>query len=209
MPRLPKPGADFKPAPEGTWPAVCVRIVEMGTQPQNYQGKETPPKEMVRIYWELHDEECMIEREDDDGNRVSRPMVISRPFTWSTSPRASLRKLLESWRGKPFTDADFGPDGFEIADLLGAPCLLQVQHNERDGTTYANVGNVIKLAKGMEKPKPVLTPTGIWLDRDTFDQEAFEKLGEGVRNKVMSSPEYQEMIAAMGANEDEEEDVPF
>lgn len=204
MPRLPQPGAEFSPPPEGTWPAVCYRIVDLGTQPQMYKGQPSDPKHIVMISWELHDDECKT----DDG----RPMTMHRRFTWSSSPKSNLRKTLEAWRGTPFQDADFGT--FDIRNLLGAPCLMQVVHAVRDGNTYANVGAVVKLPKGMPAPKPVNNTSCVWLHHSIFDAEAFEALSDKMKDTIKGSPEYQEMISGEIPLEEErepadDEEMPF
>ena len=47
------------------------------------------------------------------------------------SEKAKLRKHLESWRGKAFADADFGPNGFNIKNILGVAGLLAITHADR------------------------------------------------------------------------------
>lgn len=203
-PTIPRPGSDFTPPPEGTWPAVCYRIVDMGTQPQRYKGQESDPKHVVLISWELHDEECMT----DEG----KPMTMHRRFTWSMSPKANLRKTLEAWRGKPFVESDF--DTFDIRNLLGVGCLLQVTHTEKEGNTYANVGAVVKMAKGMQAPEPVNNLECFWLSEELFDQELFDNLSEKMQEAIKGSPEYQEIVGAAGTKQqpkssNDDDDTPF
>src|SRR5262249_26776088 len=49
-----------------------------------------------------------------------------------------LRPFLEQWRGRDFTPEEL--QGFNLAKLKGANCLLTVQHKDTDkGDTWANV----------------------------------------------------------------------
>src|SRR6478735_3792609 len=103
MPRLPSPSGNFTPPPAGTFPAICYRILDLGTQHGSYKGKPRVAHKIL-ISWEIKDDEAVME----DG----RPMSIHQNYTWSMNEKAALRKDLESWRGKRFTEADFGENGF-------------------------------------------------------------------------------------------------
>jgi hypothetical protein len=184
MPKLPAPSSTFAPPPAGTFPAICYRILDLGTQQSSYMGKPRTAHKIL-ISWEIKDDEAVME----DG----RPMSIHQNYTWSMNEKANLRKDLESWRGKRFTDADFGEDGFELADLLGVPCFMGVVHKDVDGTTYANISAISKLPKGMTVPPLVNKPLILWLDH-TFDKAAFAELSEGMQNKIKGSPEYQSVV---------------
>jgi hypothetical protein len=200
--RIPKPGADFKPAPAGNWPAVCFRIIDLGTQKTTYKGVEGKAHQVL-ISWELHDDETK-------GDDV-KPMIVQRAYTWSMSPKANLRKTLESWRGAPFTEADFGV--FDISKLLGAGCLINLTHSESNGTTYANITSVSKLPKGMSVGKPVNEMICLGLTEDTFDRAVFDKLSEKLQAKISETDEYQEVANGgyrgdVGGVEDDDE-IPF
>ena len=161
MPKLPAPSSSFAPVPAGTYPAICYRILDLGTQKTSYMGRPDL-KHKILISWEIKDDECVME----DG----RPMSIHQNYTWSMNEKANLRKDLESWRGKAFTDADFGPDGFELNDLLGVGCFMGIVHKEDGGTTYANISAISKLPKGMTVPPLVNKKLSLWLD-ETFDRQ--------------------------------------
>src|SRR6185295_11438565 len=106
--QIPRPNeTEFELAPAGTHMAVCYRVIDLGTQSGTYMGK---PKSQHKILvsWELPDEKMK------DG----RPFTIGQRYTWSMSEKATLRKHLEAWRGVPFTDADFGVDGFDVKNII-------------------------------------------------------------------------------------------
>ena len=58
-------------------------------------------------------------------------MSIHPKYTLSMSEKANLRKHLETWRGKAFTEADFGPGGFNMAKLLGVNMYLDGSPTEQ------------------------------------------------------------------------------
>ena len=210
MSTLPPPnGTDFTPPPEGTHRAVCYRVIDLGTQKTEFQG-QVKHQHKIMLSWELSDELM------EDGH----PFAIHQRYTWSTHEKATLRHHLEAWRGKAFQDSDFGPNGFNIKNVIGAPCLLGVVHNQKDGKTYANIRSISKMPKGMEAPKPVNDQIYFWMDGKHADTMA--QLSDGLKQTIQKSPEYQEMMggksngvadappaASDGEPADFNDDIPF
>lgn len=171
-------GSDYKPVEAGNYAATCIRVIDLGTQTTNYNGEEKSARK-VRLFWEIPD--VVVEWEGQE-----RPAIISSTYTASLHEKASLRKVLESWRGRAFTPDEL--KGFDTKNVLGAPCLLNVVHTEKDGKTYANVATVSPLIKGM--PKPPMTGPLINFDLDDYDPEVLEGLHDNLKEKVKASPEY-------------------
>jgi len=127
-----RPTKTFTVAPEGLWAAVCVDVQDLGLQAGPYGAKHK-----VRLVWQLD----VFDAEHD------RRYDVARVYTLSLHERAALRKDLESWRGKKFTEKEL--DGFDLEKLLGVSAQLQVAQNlSDDGTTYANVLTVLPPTKG-------------------------------------------------------------
>lgn len=175
-------GGDFTPPPAGTHMAICYRVVDLGTQQVEWQGKQKL-QHKIMLTWELPDELM------EDG----RPFIVNQRYTFSSSEKSRLRQDLESWRGKKFTDADFGPGGFDVSKLIGVPCLIGVVHAHKDGKTYANISSIVKLPKGMKAPAPI--NESVLLDLAKFDRTVFEALSDGLRQAIMRSPEYHAAIS--------------
>lgn len=183
MPTLPAPDdSQFTPVPQGNHVAVCYRVIDLGTQRGEYMGKENFRHKLL-ISWEIPDEKMQ------DG----RPFTIGQRFTWSTSEKATLRSLLESWRGKAFTEADFGPGGFDIQKVIGVGCMLNVVHALKGGKTYANIASVAKLPKGMTAPAPENRCCFVWLSKEEFMKENFESLSDSLKAIIQASPEYKSL----------------
>lgn len=130
-------GGNYTPAPADVHNSVCIGVYDLGTQVGNFG-----PKRQICLLWEL---DC----DKDDGKHF----VVSRRYGLSLHPKAEFRKLLESWSGRKVTP-DEEENGYDATKLLGKPCALQIIHNESNGSTYANVGSVTKLMKGMNPLKP-------------------------------------------------------
>jgi len=144
-------GTDFDPMPEGVHIARCYAVIDLGTH-TNMFGKD---QHKTLICWEVPGERIDVER---DGKQVNLPRGMSHRYTLSIHRKAVLRQLLESWRGKAFTPDEL--EGFDLQNVVGVPCQLQVIHEagKKDPTkTYANVKGVMPMPKGEDK-KPIPAP---------------------------------------------------
>src|SRR5262249_13697382 len=126
-------------APEGTHAAVCVDVIDLGMVEETYSGK-TQQKHKVEIVWQV------------DGLDGGTPFLVRRRYTCSLHEKATLRRDLESWRGRGFTDQEL--QSFDLEALLSTPCLLNVIHESRNGSIFANVAGVMRLPKDMTAPIP-------------------------------------------------------
>lgn len=180
---LPTPTeTDFELPPAGTHIGVCYRVIDLGTQDTSFNG-QAKRQHKVLVSWELPDEKMT------DG----RPFAISQRYTWSMSDKATLRKHLESWRGKAFADSDFGPSGFNIKSIIGVGCVLTIMHTEKNDRRYANIAAIGKLMKGQKAPPPVNEALYMWLAPGLWSPELFHRLGEGLQRVIMQSPEYRDL----------------
>lgn len=127
----------FLPAPEGTHQAVCIDVIDKGLLEVKWNGS-TKLQHKADVAWQIGEAR-------DDGKRF----VVYKRYTMSLSEKANLRKDLESWRGKPFTEDEL--KGFDVEKLIGVNCLINVQHRKSGDKTYANVVAVMPLIKGMPK----------------------------------------------------------
>lgn len=171
-------GGDFVLAPAGTHRARCYRIVDLGTQPVNWQN-QTKWQPKVLIGWELCDEPM------EDG----KPFTVSARYTASLSDKANLRHVLEAWRGKPFTSQEL--EGFQLKKVLSAPCLLTVSHEpSKDGSkTYANIKAVTALAKGMQQPLPLVN-AALHYEIEQHRDEAFNSFPDWLKDLIGKCKEW-------------------
>lgn len=130
-------GTTFTPAPAGVHQAICVDVIDKGILEVTYAGK-VKKQHKISLAWE-------IDEARDDGKRF----IVYKRYTLSLNEKATLRKDLESWRGRVFTrDEEMG---FDVETVIGVNCLLNIQHNAVGDRTYANVVAVMPLHKGMPK----------------------------------------------------------
>ena len=162
--------SEFELAPEGNHIAICYMVCDLGDHEQTYQGESKGYRRKVRIAWELCNEEM------EDGNLFS----VSANYTLSLAPKANLRKHLEGWRGRAFTDQEL--EGFDLLKVVGIPCMVQVIHTESGDKTYANINGVSSLPKGMDAPELRNDPVRFSLDQ--FDEIQYQKFPNWLKEKI-------------------------
>lgn len=170
--------------PAGTHLARCYQMVHLGhiiEESGAYAGKLV---NKVRLSWELPDEK-------HDFGKGPQPFTISQDYTLSMNPKATLRKMLESWRGKPFTEKE--AESFDVTKLLGVPCMVSLIHKKSQaGNAYAAITSVSTLPKGFECP-PAINQLRK-LEYDNFDRSFFESLPDFLRKQIEGSKEYAAMM---------------
>ena len=134
-------GSNFQPCPVGVHQACCVDVIDHGLVEVTWQGK-TKQQHKVSIVWQV--EELM---------EAGEPFQVRSRYTLTLSEKGRLRPDLESWRGRAFTPDELR--GFDLENLIGVNCLLNVTHAHNNEKTYANVSAVMPLRKGMAKLGPV------------------------------------------------------
>jgi hypothetical protein len=196
-------GGDFSPAPAGNHVAICNTVVDLGKQRVQSQMYGDSIKHQIYLRWELPHEE--LTWTDKEGREQTGPRVIGKTYTLSLHENANLRADLESWRGRGFTDEERA--GFDVAKLLGAPCMLNVIHEAKGPKTYANVKSVAPLPKGTEKPTSKI---GLLLYDGDHDGN-FEKLPEWLQKKINDQVRDETTVYSGAADsyDDLNDDIPF
>lgn len=201
-------GKDFKKVPAGCHFAICNMVVDLGIQEGTFQGK---PKSQHKVYlrWEVPDERIAYEK---DGKEVEGPCSIGATYTLSLSEKANLRKVLENWRGLPFTEQEL--KGFDITTVAGKCCQIMVQHDTKGGKTYANVTGVMGISREQkERARGAKSEVGVLVySIEDSDQSVYEKLPNWLKEKLESRvkpPSVHSATAHVGADEFVDDDIPF
>ena len=206
---------EFKMVPAGSHLARLYRIIDLGTQPTEWQGQQKFLRKIM-LAWEVHSE-------DDAGDPLitdeGAPLALFKNYTLSWSENSNLRKDLQQWRGKPWTDQE--ANRFDLKNILGQWCMLSVIHRPgQNGKTYANVSGITPVPAAIKKNG---LPEGI-NEIQMFrlaepDWELYETFSKGLKAKIEASPEYKALTgrkAPAKASEkddsgfdDMESDIPF
>ena len=179
-------GKSFDPMPAGSYPARLYSVIHIGTIESEWQGQITT-KDKVRLGFEFPTETKVFNEEKGE-----QPYVLSREFTLSISDKGHLRPFLEGWQGKRMTDEE--AINVDLEEWIGKEGLINVVHTEpnHQGSVYANISSISPLPKGLKCPDPV-NPPFILNYTDKWDQSKFDSLPEFLKEKMMSSHEYEMM----------------
>lgn len=163
------------PVEAGVYMAVCIGFVDLGEQ---YSEKFKNYSYKGMYIWEFPGETIEI-----DGEQ--KPRQLSKEFTISASNKSNLRKFIETWNSRSYSDEDFME--FDVFEQVGKPCQLNVVLNETK--EYANVDNLMPIPKGF--PAPTTTTEHIKWDMNAWDDALFDKLPEWIQEKIKKSTQYQ------------------
>ena len=190
----------FQEVKAGTYSARCIKVIDLGTQQQNFNG-EISWKRQVLVIWE-------IPSELKEG--TTDPLTISKWYTLSLHEKANLGIDLTSWRGRAFTEKE--KQGFDITKLLGVPCMLNVIEGNNG---KSKVGSLMPLPKGTEIAEQITPSLSFAVDDyQNGKKEAFNQLSEGIRNIILRAKEFEGIekedngTESAGADEDLD-DIPF
>ena len=158
----------------GVHKARCVRVIDLGTQQNDYQG-QISWKRQVMLIWEVPSE----------TNNKGEPLTISKFYTLSLNEKANLANDLVSWRGRPFTETE--KKAFDISKVAGKPCSINDilnQNGKPKVSTVMPIGKNDEIAQQFH-PNMVFSIT----DFQEKKMEVFNQLPEGIRNIILKSKE--------------------
>lgn len=204
---------DIPPMEEDTYPARCFAIVKAGTIHSDLFDKD---QSLIYFGFEFPTEMIKL------GQDLQPRIIWSRPYTESLNKKANLRKMLETWRGKAFTDTEL--KGFSLKKILGAPCMASVVQTPAvsGGRIYNNIVSMVKVPKGYH----VDEINQEFIFNASAPDEDLSKVDElqvpnWLKEKIKASNEYKEYVEGPAPEkkvEDEEafapiaaaeEDLPF
>ncbi len=177
--KLPEAGATI---------GMLFSLVDLGTQKQTWDGEEKWMGK-VRLSFELPDQLDEYEVvENGKTTKVQKPMVVSIEQTRSLGEKASLRKLLEQWRGQTFTSKEL--QAFSLKNLLGKPAMLTLIHKtSQAGRAYCAIAGASKLPKGMKAPANT-TNAQMYYEIEQGEGGQFSEMPEWLQDKIRASKEF-------------------
>ena len=197
---------EFKNSPPGSHLGRLYKIVDLGTQQGEWEGKATYARKMI-FYFELHGE-------DDKGapltNDDGKPLIVTKYYNASLGEKATLRKHLQTWLNLDFNKM---PEGFDLEKLLGKFAMINVTTYQKDGKTRASVEGLSAVPAIVVKhglPEGVNEISMFTLNK--FDNEKFESLSDGIKKMIMSSPEYRALLKEpepVASDDFSNDDIPF
>ena len=200
----------FFNVPSGMHLARCYRVIDLGTQRSEYLGQiKHLPKVMLQFE---------VFGEDESGKSLTtpkgEPLSVTKNFTLSLSEKATLRKDLQTWRGREFTADELR--GFELKNILGAWAMLSiVKAVGNNGKDYSNIQAILSVPPQIKKAG---LPQGhnslVIFSIDEPDMAVFETFRDGLKEKIMGSPEWQDKHGKATSKpssgfDDMDDDIPF
>ena len=196
---------EFKNAPAGSHLGRLYKIVDLGTQVGEWEGKATYARKMI-FYFELHGEDDKgIPLVNDDG----KPLIVTKYYNASLGEKATLRKHLQTWLNLDFSKM---PEGFKVENILGKFAMINVTTYQKDGKTRASV-------EGLSAVPAIVVKHGLpegfneifMFDLNKFDSAKFDSLSDSIKKMIMSSPEYRALTQQPESSSDDlgNDDIPF
>lgn len=185
----------------GVHKARCVKVIDLGTQENNYDGQVTWKRQCM-VIWEVPSE----------VNNNGEPLTISKFYTLSLHEKATLGQDLSAWRGRPFTEIE--KKGFDISKLCGVTCFINVMEGKNG---KPRVSSIMPLPKDDDIKDQYHESVVFSIDEyQKGNREEFNKLADGIRNIILRSKELQdtqdmgdENNGADMPNLSSDEDIPF
>jgi hypothetical protein len=172
-------GGSYTPIEEGTYMALCYGLIDTGDE-YSEQYDKCSPKFM--ILWELVGAGTI----NIDGREINRS--ISKSYSKSLNAKSNLRKDLRAWRGREFTEDEL--KRFDMVNILGAPCQIQIINQTSNGKTYSNIAAIMNLPKGMPRPQPTQGVVNWDFEEHQIGDDAWNAMPPWVRTKIENGETY-------------------
>ena len=133
----------FRPHPEGQFVAQCVDVIDLGEKGEDYAGQ---PKKLSH--------KCALVFRTDEQNPETNDLIdIAGEYTVSMSEKANLRRILETWRGKAYSEDEL--EEVPLDKLEGNWAMIQVdQKTSSNNRKYARIISVTPVPKQMRAHLP-------------------------------------------------------
>jgi hypothetical protein len=118
-----------------------------------------------------------------------KPFVVGSKLTFSMGSKANLRKIVEGIIGVTLLDHE--AEAFDIEQLLGKACLVNIKNTTKGDKTYTNIETTTPLMEGMVA-KEAFNPI-TKLSFGEWNQGLFDSLPNFLKDIIQASPEYDRM----------------
>ena len=179
--------------PENNYHGICYCVCDMGTHSKEYMGQTKMVRQLLLGF------ELTNLRHEVDGADMG-PKVISTRETFSMHEKATLRKLISTWRGKGLTQQQ--ALDFDFEKLLSKTAIIQVLHKEsKAGKTYQYIAGITCPQDGVQDKQ-----TENDLIFFTFGMDFPESMHDWIREEIKKSEEYK-MISDAANDEHNPENI--
>lgn len=131
-----KSNGSYTPPPEAQYLVVCCDVIDLGMIENTKFGKR--------------EHKCALVFQLDELNAQGKRYEVAERFTVSMHEKARLRQFLGQWRGKSYTE-DEAREGAPLHKLVGVNAIVQIEHRQANGKTYANILSIGRPHKNLAK----------------------------------------------------------
>lgn len=180
--KVDKPKVQREIAKKGPRAAVLTGLIDVGVHIDEYKGeKKKPARQFIPIFTLLTD--TYTTEEGETFNMVAAPYYPISLFEGAT--RGHYFDFVSALDPENETLVN---DERDLTKLLGKACFAVMEHNERDGITYANYTGVQPLPE--DYPVPELVKDFTVFDTDNPSKEVFDSLWDRTKDKIRMSEGY-------------------
>ena len=174
-------GISIPPLANGVYIAICSGLIDLGIQVSEQFG--TKSRKMI-VQWTI-----LGETVDVNGEQL--PRIMHKQYGFSLGSKSNLRKDLEAWRGRAFTEEEL--NGFDLKNILNVPCQMQIITKERAGKTDVNnISGIMSLPKGNNVDK-LNDADLVYFDiEDVSTYKQFERIPKWVQEVIKQAENYEE-----------------
>lgn len=189
-------GISIPPLANGVYIAICSGLIDLGIQVSEQFG--TKSRKMI-VQWTI-----LGETVDVNGEQL--PRIMHKQYGFSLGSKSNLRKDLEAWRGRAFTEEEL--NGFDLKNILNVPCQMQIITKERAGKSDVNnISGIMSLPKGNNVDK-LNDADLVYFDiEDVSTYKQFERIPKWVQEVIKQAENYEESGLKKYVEENVKEEV--
>lgn len=169
--------SSIPPLEAGVYSAIGSMLIDLGVQVSEKFGKS---QRKFRLFWNIVGEEIEL-------NGEKYPRQLSKEYSFSLGEKSNLRKDLQAWRGKAFTEEEL--QGFALVNILNKGCQLQILNEEKNGKTYNNIAAIMALPKGTKLEE--LPETVVFDLEEESTWKHWSKIPSWIQEQIKKSENYE------------------
>jgi hypothetical protein len=140
--------------PAGSYNGVCVAVIDLGIHEEKYMDNPERDVRKVFVVFEL----AVGKEHKFIGKGFS--IVIDELGGLVMGKKNQLRKMMESWRGKAYSDSET----IDLQPIVGRACMVTIQSNK------SNYPEIVSVSKPMDGVVPLATTvTTLYYESDSGD----------------------------------------
>lgn len=183
-------GNSYAPHTEGQHAMLCVDVIDLGEKLEQYQNN--PPHVAQK---------CALIFASGEKNDHGELVTVNAEFTVSMGKKANLRRLLEDWRGKSYTEEQ-AQAGVPVHKLADQSALVTVEHKTSGaGNVYAKIRGIAPLPKGLIAPR--ITD---YERAEYWNERKATYAAEVAKHRGTKSESFEDFPSAL---DDGDDDLPF